>query len=443
VTQRLLDGLMSTEPLADIFSDSALIAAMLAFEVALARAEARLGLIPASAAVAIAAAAAGGAEAFDATTIAHGARASGTIAIPLVDRLRDRVHASDPAAATFVHWGATSQDVSDTGLMLCLVRVRAIVAADHTRLAAALRVLSSEHAGSVMLARTLLQPAPPTTFGLKVAGWFAAVSRSGTRMMAAFDEACVLQFGGASGTLAALGENGPAVAAELARELGLPDPGAPWHTQRDRLAALAAACGIYTGALGKVARDVSLLMQAEVAEAAEPGGGSSSMPHKRNPARCALVLAAATRAPGLVSTFLAGMPQEHERGLGGWHAEAVTLSALVQATGAALAATADMIERLSVDPGRMRVNIELTGGVVFAERAMTLLAPALGRDAAGRLIADAIEAARREPDGFAKTLAANADVRAALQPADLANLTAADAYLGAAEPFRRRLLGTE
>lgn len=441
MTLRLFDSLGSTEPLADLFSDIALLAAMLEFEVALARAEARLGVIPTTAAAAIAAAAAG--EAFDAASIARAARASGTIAIPLVDLLRDRVRASDPAGATFVHWGATSQDVTDTALILCLARVRPLLTTDHARLTSALRRLSDQHAGTVMLARTLLQPAPPTTFGLKAAGWFGAVSRSGTRMAAAFDEACVLQFGGASGTLAALGAHGPAVASELARELALPNPGAPWHAHRDRLASLVAACGVYTGTLGKIARDVALLMQDEVAEAAELGGSSSSMPHKRNPAGCAIALAAATRVPGLVSAFLSGLPQEHERGLGGWHAEAATVSAVVQATGSALASMAETIETLRVDPNRMRANIAATDGIVFAERAMMLLAPALGRDAASRVIADAIDAARREPGGFAAALAANADVQAVLAPADLSTLATPDAYLGAAEQFRRHLIGTE
>jgi 3-carboxy-cis,cis-muconate cycloisomerase len=440
MTLRLVDALMSTEPLAEIFSDSSVVAAMLAFEAALARAEARLGLIPASAETAIAAAVAD-AEAVDAAVIAQRAPLSGTVALPLVDMLRDRVRAIDPAAATFVHWGATSQDVTDTALVLLLVRVRAVVTSDHARIVDALRRLSNEHAGTVMLARTLLQPAPPTTFGLKAAGWFAAVSRSGTRMMAAFDEACVPQLGGASGTLAALGADGSRVAAELARDLGLPDPGAPWHAHRDRLASLVAACGVYTGALGKIARDVSLLMQSEVAEAAEPGGPSSSMPHKRNPARCAMVLAAATRVPGLVSTYLAGLPQEHERGLGGWQAEFSNISSLVQATGAASAASADMIERLDVHPDRMRANIEATGGIVFAERALTRLAPVLGRERASRAITAAIAAAERESNGFMKALAADPEVRGALAPADLANLTDADSYLGVAEPFRRRLLG--
>jgi 3-carboxy-cis,cis-muconate cycloisomerase len=441
MTLGLFDSLGSTEPLAAAFSDTALLAAMLDFELALARAEARVGVIPTAAAAAIAAATV--LETFDVPAIARAARASGTIAIPFVDMLRARVRAFDPEGSTFVHWGATSQDVSDTALVLCLTRCRTLLTTDHARLTGALRKLSDQHAGTVMLARTLLQPAPPTTFGLKAAGWFGAVSRNGRRMAEAFDEACVLQFGGASGTLSALGPHGPAVATELARELALPNPGAPWHAHRDRLASLVAACGIYTGTLGKIARDISLLMQDEVAEAAEPGGSSSTMPHKRNPAGCAVALAAATRVPGFVSAFLSGLPQEHERGVGGWHAEAATISSVVQATGAALAAIADAVEGLSVDPDRMRANIASTRGVVFAERAMMLLAPAMGRDAAGRLIASAIEAARGEPGGFAAALAANPAVQAAIAPADLSALATPEAYLGAAEQFRRHLIAAE
>jgi 3-carboxy-cis,cis-muconate cycloisomerase len=435
---RLLESLVTTEPLAAVFSDEAVLAAMLQFEVALARAESRVGVIPASAAEAIARASVP--DAFDPPAIARAARATGTIVTPFVETLMARVRAADPAASTFVHWGATSQDVSDTALVLCLVRALPILKADHHRLMAALRRLSDQHAGTVMLGRTLLQPAPPITFGLKSAGWFAAASRSGARLESAVDDACVLQFGGASGTLAALGAQGLIVAAELARELRLPDPGAPWHTHRDRLAALVAACGIHTGILGKIARDVALLMQHEVSEAAEPGGRSSTMPHKRNPAGCAVALAAATRVPALVASFLAGMPQEHERGVGGWHAEAATVSAAVQATGAALASMADVIEALSVDPERMRANIGATGGVVFAERVMMLLAPKLGREPAQRIVAGAIDAARRGGRPFAEALAADAEVAKALEPADLSNLSSPDAYLGVAEQLRLRLL---
>jgi 3-carboxy-cis,cis-muconate cycloisomerase len=435
---RLFDSLATTEPLADVFSDASMIAAMLRFEASLARVEAELGQIPASAAAAIERSA--DPAAFDSSAIARAARSSGTITQPLVEMLTARVRDADPGAATFVHWGATSQDVSDTALVLCLARAAEALTQDHARLTNSLRRSSENHAATVMLARTLMQPAPPITFGLKAAGWYGAVSRSGAHLLVALRDACVLQFGGASGTLAFLGSQGPAVAAALARELDLPLPDAPWHSQRDRLATLVSSCGVYVGSLGKIARDVSLLMQFEVAEAAEPGGGSSTMPHKRNPAGCAVALAAATRVPGLVASFLSGMPQEHERGLGNWHAEATTVVSVVQSSGAALAAITDVIETLRVDAARMRTNIAATGGLVFAERVMMLLAPKLGRDMAGRHIKDAMQAADRDHQPFLTALAAIPEVSAALSATELISLDSPEAYLGSAEEFRRRLL---
>jgi 3-carboxy-cis,cis-muconate cycloisomerase len=437
VSVRLLESLATTSALADAFSDTAVLSGMLRFEVALARAEARAGLVPSSVAGAVAAVTA---DAFDTEAIARASRGSGTIAIAFLEALIARVQADAPDAAPYVHFGATSQDVTDTALILCVRRAREIIAPDHARLAASLRRLSDEHRDTVMVARTLLQPAAPTTFGLKAAGWFGAVSRSHATLSQAFGDACVTQFGGPSGTLAALGADGPSVAQSLAEDLDLACAAAPWHAHRDRLAALVASCGVYAGSLAKIARDVSLLMQFEVGEAAEPGGGSSSMPHKRNPAGCAVVLAAATRLPGLVSAFLSGMVQEHERGIGGWHAEAVTIADAIQSTGSALAATADLVESLTVDPDRMRRNLAATRGVVFAERALNLLAPALGRDAAKRLVADAVATASRGGGTFSAALVANGDAAAALTPAQKADLDNPEAYLGAAETFRRRLL---
>lgn len=435
----LFDSLGTTEPLGAVFSDGALIAAMLRFEVGLARAEARTGVIPAFAAEAIAAAAV--ADAFDPSDMIRGARATGTLAIPLVATLTARVRAASPEAAAFVHRGATSQDVTDTALVLCLVEAGRILLADHQRLLDALRRLSNDHRDSIMLGRTLLQPAVPTTFGLKAAGWFAAAARGGEQLAGALDAGCVLQFGGASGTLAALGSHGLAVTAALARELELPAPDAPWHAHRDRLARIVAACGIYTGTLGKIARDISLLMQHEVAEAAEPGGRSSTMPHKRNPAGCAVVLAAATRLPGLVAAFLGGMVQEHERGIGNWHAEPATISAAVQATGSAVSALVPVIAALRVDGVRMRANLDRMQGAVYAEGAMMLLAPVLGHAAAERAISAALEDTRRAGTEFIAALEADSQVQAALGPRGLAGLGSAEEYLGAAEPFRRRLLG--
>ena len=376
MSSRLIDSLATTAALAEVFSDRSLLQAMLDFEAALARAEAKSGVIPGGAADAISAAAM--AEGFDAAAIAREARESGTVSIPLVRALTARVHGAAPGNARFVHFGATSQDVADSAIVLTIVRARAILAADHARLERTLRQLSDRHAGTVMLGRTLLQPAPPITFGLKVAGWVAALARGWRRVDAAVDEAAVLQFGGASGTLAALGDRGPAVSRALAAELGLRDPEAPWHTHRDRLAALVSACGVYAASLGKIARDIALLMQDEVGEVAEKGGGSSTMPHKQNPAGCAVVLAAATRMPALVAAFLTGMVQEHERAVGGWHAEWPTIAAAVQATGSAVRAMADAADELSVHPDRMRANLDRTNGAIFAERVMMLVTPGMG-----------------------------------------------------------------
>ncbi len=352
---RLLECLGTTEELTEVFSSAAVLAAMLAFERALARAQARLELIPQSAADAIERAAAP--EAFDAAAIAREARQSASLAIPLVHALSARVRAIDACAAPYVHLGATSQDVTDSAMMLLLRRAQHVLAADHARLETSLRALSDAHAHTVMPARTLLQPALPTTFGYKAAAWYAPLHRGWRRLSDAFGEALLLQFGGVAGTLAAYGKQGPVLARALGEELDLPAGGAPWHTQRDRLAAVVAHCGIYTGALGKMARDVALLMQAEVGEAAEPGGGSSALPGKRNPSGCAIVLAAATRMPGLVAAYLAGMVQEHERAAGGWQAEWQTLPDAVQTTGSALAAAAAAIAGLTVFPDRMRANL--------------------------------------------------------------------------------------
>jgi 3-carboxy-cis,cis-muconate cycloisomerase len=355
------------------------------------------------------------------------------MSIPLVKALTDRVRSADPESAKFVHWGATSQDVADTAMVLLLRRASTILGADNSRILEALRLASDQHAFTVMLGRTLLQPAPPVTLGLKIAGWFGALRRGWKRLETAFDETMIVELGGASGTLAALGEHGIAVRAALAEELQLSNADAPWHTHRDRLAAVICACGIYTGSLAKMARDVSLLMQSEVAEVAEPGGdgrgGSSTMPHKRNPTGCSLALAAANRVPGLVASFLFGIAQEHERGAGGWQAEWATIARVIEDTGLALASMREVAEGLSVDALRMRANIDATGGLIFTERAMMLLGAKMGRDAAHKLLEEATRDAKL------------ADVLAGyLTPEEIRELNKPESYLGSAETFRRRLL---
>lgn len=265
---RLIDSMATTAPLAAVFSDQSILQAMLDFEVALTRAEARLNIIPQSAAEVIAHEA--NASAFDAQMMAEATLRSGTPAIPFVEQLTERVRAIDHAAAGFVHWGATSQDVCDTAMVLLIRKAQTILVADLVRLERALHHLSEQHRQTVMLGRTLLQAAPPITFGLKAAGWLAAIARSCRRLDKSFEQASVLQLGGASGTLASLGKHGLALAQTMADELHLTLPDAPWHTHRDRLAELVCSCGVLTGSLGKMARDISLLMQNEVAEVAEP-----------------------------------------------------------------------------------------------------------------------------------------------------------------------------
>jgi 3-carboxy-cis,cis-muconate cycloisomerase len=444
VPARLIEGLATTGPLAELFSDRSILQAMLDFEAALARVEARLKIVPRSAADAITAAAK--AEGFDPATLADATLRAGTPGIPLVKALTERVRGIHPAAAGFVHWGATSQDVADTAIVLLLKRAQPILNSDITRLEKALRRLTTEHRGSVILGRTLLQPAPPTTFGLKAAGWLGAISRSHKRLNEAFAETLIVQFGGASGTLAALGEQGIAVGRALADELGLGYSDAPWHTHRDRLAELLCTCGVLTGSLGKMARDISLLMQREVGEASEPGGqgrgGSSTMPHKRNPIGCSLTLAAAVRVPGLVATFLSSMVQEHERAVGGWQAEWPTVAGIIQAAGLAAASMAEVAEGLTVDPGRMRANIEATHGVIFAERAMMLLGEKLGRDIAHKLLEEATRQSITEGRRLVDVLAGMPELVQSLDSAILLDLDVPEQYLGMAEEFRASLLAS-
>ena len=434
----LIDSLATTDALAAVFSDDSLLQAMLDVEAALARVQAREGIIPERAANAIQSAAV--AARFDAAAIARESRQTGTVVIPLVTMLTVRVREADSESAEFVHWGATSQDIADSAMNLILKRAIATVAVDHQHLRRSLRELSDRHATTVMLGRTLLQPAVPITFGLKAAGWFAAVARGWSRVDSRIREALVVQFGGAAGTLAALGEKGSALAEGLARELGLGNPGAPWHAHRDRLAAVVAAAGIYTATLGKIARDITLLMQEEVGEVSEIGGGSSSMPHKRNPAGCVVALAAATRMPGLVAAFLSGMVQEHERAAGGWQAEWPTIAAAVQCTGSAAASMAAVAGTLEVHADRMRANIEKTNGAIFAERATALIAARAGKDAAQTLVRQALARSRETGRTFREALAGLSEAAAQLSAEQLATIDTPDAYLGAAEVLRVRLL---
>ncbi len=438
---RLIDTLATTPALAELFSDESVLQAMLDFEAALARAEASIGIIPFKAAEAITTCAKP--ALFDASALADASFRAGTPGIPLVKALTEQVRKCAPEAAGFVHWGATSQDVVDSAMSLLLKLAEPLLSSDLLRLQKALAGLTGRHKDTVMLGRTLLQPAPPVTLGLKAAGWLGAIRRGAIQFETAIRDAAILQFGGASGTLASLGEHGPMVAEALGAELGLKTPAAPWHTQRDRMAALICACGVLTGSLGKMARDFALLMQAEVGEVSEPGGdgrgGSSTMPNKQNPIACTLTLAAANRVPGLVATFLAGMVQEHERSIGGWQAEWPVVAAVIQSTGVAITSMAEAAEGLTVDSEAMRRNIENTNGSIFAERALILLGSKIGRDVAHKILAAASRKSVEQNKNLAAVLAETPEVAAHLNAADLNQLTVPKQYLGSAEGFRQAL----
>lgn len=333
---------------------------MARFEGALARASARHGRVPAAYAEVISSVCRS--ARFDIPALAREGRA-GTLAIPFVKALTAQVAAASSDAARHVHAGATSQDVIDTAVVLCLRSACARVDELAVRLGDAAAALARRHAQTPTAARTLLQPALPVPFGWKAAMWLAPLARGVTALRRAVNEACVVQFGGPSGTLSALGDEGEKISAALAQELGLPAHLVPWHSARDGFARLGAELAILAGAAGKIGRDVALLMQPEVGEAAEaaaPGrGGSSSMPHKRNPALSMIALEAAHRAPGLAATLLGQLTPEHERGLGQWQSQWLTLRELACSSASGLAAMADALEGLEVNEPAMRRNLEM------------------------------------------------------------------------------------
>lgn len=438
----LLDPLFRCEEVDSALGDRARLQAMLDFEAALARAAAAAGVIPSSAATAIAAKCK--ADIFDLATVAQGARLAGNLAIPLIKELIRQVSQGDAEAARYVHWGATSQDVIDTGSVLQFKRALKFIFADLERLSNGLAELARKHRSTIVAGRTWMQQALPTTFGAIVAGWLDAVNRDRERLRETETRALALQFGGAVGTLASLGTRGDEVARLLGQELELGLPATPWHSHRDRFAELASVLGICVGTLGKIARDISLHMQTEVAEVFEPGGegrgGSSALPQKRNPVTCAVVLAAVMRVPGLVSTMLAAMPQEHQRGLGGWHAEWETLPEIVSLCGGALHRLAETAPCLEVDAARMRENVEATRGLIFAEAVSMALSAKVGRAAAHELVAAACQRASGEKRHLREVLAENRQVTQHLSVKEIESLFDGRQYLEAAELFVDRVV---
>lgn len=440
----LLAPMLSSAAMRAVCDDVAYLQNMLDFEAALARAGAATGAIPASAAGPIGKACK--ASSFDLADLAEAATRSGNLAIQLVKALTASVARADPDAARYVHWGATSQDVIDTAGMLTLRAAIDALLVDLDRAIAGFAKLATRHRDTPMVARTWLQHALPMPFGLKLAEYAAALHRSRMRLQRLRNEGLALQFGGAAGTLAALGDKGMLVAERLAQELKLPLPDAPWHTHRDRIAEAASLFAIVVGTCGKIARDIQLLMQTDVAEAFEPSGegrgGSSTMPHKRNPVAAASALAAATMAPNLAATIFASQVGDHERSAGPWHAEWPTLPMLELVTSGALAAIVDIAEGLEVDAGRMRANLDATGGLIMAETVTMALAEKIGKSEAHHLVEAASKKAIAGKKQLRDVLTKDPAVGAHLSADELAKLFEPMAYQGASQPLIDRLLAS-
>jgi 3-carboxy-cis,cis-muconate cycloisomerase len=437
----LFGELFVDSEMAGLFDDRAALQGMLDFEAALARAEAAAGVIPATCAEIIASQCK--AELYAPAEIGRAATLAGNPAIPLVKALTARVAAQDAEGAKWVHYGATSQDVIDSGHAQQYRAAHALLQNRSGRLADALASLARTHRQTPMIGRTFLQHAVPISFGIKAAQWLDPI-------VACHDELMVHgevshQLGGAAGTLASLGDKAEAVLQGFARTM--PSAGAvtvPSHTSRHRLALTAAGLGILVGHLGKIAQDVALMAQTEIGELAEPEasgkGGSSAMPHKRNPVLCTLILSGARRAPGLVATMLACLPQEHERAMGGWHAEWRTMAELFAIAGATLNQAVALIEGLQVFPIQMRRNLDLSHGLVMAERVSLALAAKLGRGEAHHLLEEASRLCVATGRHLRDVLEENEVVAAELDAAELDALFDPATYRGASDAIIDRIL---
>jgi 3-carboxy-cis,cis-muconate cycloisomerase len=408
--------------------DAGWVRAMLDFEAALAGSLADVRLASRDVAAEIEAACRGIEIEFD--DLGRGTERDATPVPALLAIVRARLSAE---AAGQLHRGATSQDVVDTAAMLVARRALVGLLADLDAAGDAAAALVEAHRGTLMAARTLLQQAGPTTFGLKAAGWLGGLDAAAGRLEEVRDRDMALQFGGAVGNLAALGDDGERVAAALADRLGLALPPLPWHGDRTRPALLAGALGVAAGAAGKVGGDVILLSQSEVAEVAEGGGGggSSTLPHKRNPVAAVTVVACAERAPGLVATMLAAMRGEHERAAGAWQAEPETLAELLRVTGGAVARVRSLLEGLEIFPERMRANLAAAGDRIMGEAVVTAMTPRLGRTVAGELVRDATRRAEERGVGLRESIEMITSIAEELGAEGVARVLDPAAYLGA------------
>jgi 3-carboxy-cis,cis-muconate cycloisomerase len=427
-------------------SGRAWLQAMLEAEGALAVAQARAGLIPPEAAEAVAHCCGDRPSVglFDPEDLGRKGRSQGNPVPPLVRALTETVSEVSEGAARYVHKGATSQDIMDTAAMLLTKRALGLILAETDAVAAALAWLADAHRDTPIAARTLLQQALPTTFGLKVAGWLVSILEARRLLLEVRTTKLAAQLGGAAGTLASLGDSGTGVLEEFARELELAEPVVPWHTDRSRIAEIGGTLSLLGGALGKISLDIVLMAQTEVGEVSEPAGAgrgnSSTLPHKRNPILSVTAVASVRRVQNLALTLQSAMVQEHERAVGAWHSEWEALSDALALTGGAIAAVREATEGLEVHPEKMRENLDATGGLLLAEHVTTLVAEHFGRLEAHDLVETASRRALESGSSLREELLADPVLEEVLSEEDIDAALDPAGYLGSAGAFVDRAL---
>lgn len=435
----LFGPIFAPDALLEAVRDRAWLQAMLDAEAALARAQAGAGMISTADAGAIASVC--DASRFDVCELGRDGRAAGNPIVPLVKALTAEVPGE---AMRQVHRGATSQDINDTAAMLVAARALDLILADLDALAAACASLAKTHRDTLMVGRTLMQQALPITFGLKAAEWLTQVVDARRSLSRIRHERLAVQLGGAAGTLASLGGKGTEVLAGFALELDLAEPVTPWHTTRDRVAELGGALAVCAGAAEKIAKDIILLAQTEVGEVAEPAGegrgGSSTLPHKRNPILCVTAAASSRRARASAHTLQSAMDHEHERAAGAWHSEWQALSGALAATGGAVSSVRETLSGLEVYPQRMRQSLDATGGMILAENVTTALSDALGRPRAHELVQTACQRAARDGAGLRGELLSEDEIRQSITREGLDSALDPAGYLGSASEFVDRAL---
>jgi 3-carboxy-cis,cis-muconate cycloisomerase len=443
--QHLYDRIFYHERINKLYTEEATIGYMLQFESALASAQAKHGIIPDREAVIIAECCC--LENINIEYLIKDAALGANTAIPLIKQLAEIVKQKDQEAAKYVHLGATSQDVIDTAAMLQIMDAFQTMVEDLHLLIQQLIAITEEHKTTMMVGRSFMQQARPITFGYKVAGWLEPILRSQKELKELLKGGFVLQLGGAVGSLSGMQQKGWLVSKTMSKMLNLHLPAKPWHTERDYFIRIATALSILTGNIGKMAKDISLLMQTEIGEVMEPAekgkGGSSSMPHKRNPVGSIAILANASRVPGLMSTMFSCMLQDHERGAGLWHAEWETLASIVQLTAGCVSRAIEVTHCLEVRKEQMLYNLEATKGLIYAENVSFALAGKIGKGHAHEVMEQCSKEALQKNIHLKEVLLSRQDVMDYLNPSQIDCLFDPATSIGLCEELISQVLNKE